>query len=295
MQAAIEQFLDYVSLERGLSVQTRQAYGLDLRTFATYLATIDEKKLNDVSREMILDFLMMEKDRGLASTSLARRLISIKIFFRYLFYEGVLPGNVTESMDSPQLWQLLPDILTHAEVERLLQTPPLDTIYGRRDRAILELFYATGLRVSELAFLKLENLHLEDGFIRCIGKGNKERVIPVNLPSIELVLIYVQEYRPLQVKDDKDRTVFLTRFQKGFTRQGLWKKIRLYALAAGIGKTVSPHTLRHSFASHLLSNGAPLRIIQEMLGHADIGTTQIYTHVDQAQLLAVHQKFHPRA
>ena len=295
MQVLLDQFLDYVLLERGLSAHTRDAYGADLERFLKHLRGASVRSLNSVTRNHILSFLMDEKERGIATTSIARRLVAIKVFFRYLAQEGLLKENVTEAMDSPKLWKVLPDALSYEEVERLLLQPDATNPLGVRDRAILETFYGSGLRVSEICGLTLDGLQSEAGYLRCVGKGNKERVVPVSNTALQSVEQYLGEVRPLHTQDDDMRILFLTRRGTGFSRKGMWKLIKQHARDAGIGKNVTPHTLRHSFATHLLSNGAPLRIIQEMLGHADIATTQIYTHVDSSRLKSVHEQFHPRA
>jgi len=295
MNALLESFLDYISLERGLSINTRKAYKDDIRQFLDWLAGKGVTTLNLVSRKQILDHLMMMKNKGMKTSSISRHLVSIKVFFRYLQQEGLLSRNVTDTMDSPQLWKILPDTLSPKEVDALLAVPNISKPLGLRNRAMLELFYASGLRVSELANLKLNDLHLEEGYIRCIGKGHKERVIPAGDEARRLVNRYLEEVRPLLCDNPHLQQVFVSRNGNGLTRQRLWQIIKECTRKAGIMKNVTPHTLRHSFASHLLANGAPLRVIQEMLGHADISTTQIYTHINPDRLKSVHQKFHPRA
>lgn len=295
MLALVDQFLDCISLERGLSENTRLAYGADLRGFAAHLKQRGLGSVNRVTRNHILDYLMAERDRGLSINSVSRRLVAIKVFFAYLQQEGILDRNVTEVMESPRLWRVLPGVLTLREVERLLQAPTDKTPRGIRDRALLEVFYACGLRVSELAGLQLDGLHFDAGYLRCRGKGNKVRVVPLGGQARQALRHYLDEARPTLLKTTPDDSVFLTYRGRGFSRKGIWVLIKNYARLAGISKPVSPHTLRHSFASHLLANGAPLRVIQEMLGHVDIATTQIYTHVDQGRLRAVHARFHPRA
>ena len=295
MNALLESFLDYISLERGLSINTRKAYADDIRQFLDELAAKGVSSLNQVSRKQILDHLMSMKARGMSTNSISRHLVSIKVFFRYLQQEGMLGKNVTDTMDSPRLWKILPDTLSEKEVGLLLAAPDLRKPLGVRDRAMLELFYASGLRVSELANLQLSDLHVDDGYIRCIGKGRKERVIPVGDESIRLMRRYLEEVRPMLCENPHIQNVFVTKREKGLCRQRLWQIIKKYTKEAGIMKNVTPHTLRHSFASHLLANGAPLRVIQEMLGHADIATTQIYTHVESDRLKSIHQQFHPRA
>lgn len=295
MRALVEQFLDYIQLERGLSPNTRASYALDLDAFLAYLAKRKVTSINDVTRPLILDFLMEEKDRGLKSNSIARRMVAIKVFFRYLVSEGLLQRDVTETMESPRLWKVLPDTLTLKEVERLLEAPKLRGRYRLRDGAVVEILYGTGLRISELAHLNLDDLHFEAGYLRCMGKGRKERVVPLGGAAVTALKDYLADERPALVKDPSEHAVFLSRRGRPFSRKTLWVLIKNLARAAAIRKNVTPHTLRHSFASHLLANGAPLRIIQEMLGHSDIATTQIYTHIDSGRLQAVHSKYHPRA
>ncbi len=295
MNVLIDQFLDYLTLELGLSANTREAYGADLLSFCSFLNKIKVKSFNDVTRQHILDYLMAEKERGLGLNSISRRLVAIKMFFRYMQRENMLAKNITDVMDSPHLWRVLPGVLSVAEVDRLLNVPAENDRIAVRDKAMLELMYATGLRVSEVAGLQLHDIHFDDGYVRCIGKGMKERVIPFGDKAHDSLRRYINEVRDSFKKDPYEQTVFLTYRGTPFSRKGIWKNIKKYALKAGITKNVSPHTLRHSFASHLLANGAPLRVIQEMLGHSDISTTQIYTHVDQGRLRSVHSEFHPRA
>jgi len=296
VNALIDQFLDYVAFERGLSENTREAYAADLKSFSKFLASAKMPSFNEVQRKHILDYLMAEKGRGLSLNSVSRRLVAIKVFFSYLQREGLLARNVTEVMDSPRLWKVLPVVLSMKEVERMLKMPSGKGRIPLRDKALLELLYATGLRVSEVTELTVDDIHFDEGYVRCMGKGSKVRIVPFGEKARRCLKVYISGGRPLFAGDrSADPQVFLTYRGKKFTRKGVWKLIRTYARRAGIDKQVSPHTLRHSFASHLLANGAPLRVIQEMLGHADIATTQVYTHVDQGRLRAVHSRFHPRA
>ncbi len=295
MLALVNQFLDYLTLERGLSKNTRQAYAFDLKQFAAFLDKQGIQSLNALTRKDIQAFLMAEKKRGLAGTSMARALVAIKVFFRYLLQEGLLNLDVTETMESPTLWKSLPTSLTMKETERLLETPDTSKPLGIRDRALLETFYGTGMRVSELAALTLDDLHFDSGYIRCMGKGRKERVIPIGKTAQRAITEYLERIRPIHLKEATCRQIFLTRSGKPFSRSGLLKLVKTYSHKAGLAKNVHPHTLRHTFATHLLSNEAPLRVIQEMLGHADIGTTQIYTHVDSTRLKNIHHKYHPRS
>ena len=295
MIALVDQFLDYVSFECGLSPKTREAYGADLKSFSQFAQAAGVHTAREVTRKLLLSYLHHERDRGLSMNSVARRLVAVKVFFRYLVREGLLAKDVTAVMESPRLWKVLPGTLSVKEVDLLLGSVRGTDDYSVRDRSMMELLYATGLRVSELADLKIEDLHLNDGYLRCMGKGSKVRVTPVGGQAKARVEDYFRDVRPRLLGGKTSRHVFLTRRGVKFSRKGLWKLIRQHALRAGITKKVSPHTLRHSFASHLLANGAPLRVIQEMLGHADIATTQIYTHVDQNRLKSVHDQFHPRA
>jgi integrase/recombinase XerD len=295
MNAAVDQFLDHVSFERGLSKNTRSAYSADLRRLVTFLEARRIHSFNDVTRRHLLDFMMAEKDRGSGVNTIARRLVAIKVFFAFMQKEGLLSRNEAEAMDSPKVWKNLPGVLNVKEVDRLMEAPSGDDSMSIRDKAMLELFYATGMRVSEVADLRQDSINLEEGYLRCTGKGSKVRVVPFGGKAREQLRRYLSDSRPKLAGDKMSPQVFLTRRGKGFSRKGLWKLIKIYARSAGITKRVYPHTLRHSFASHLLANGAPLRVIQEMLGHADIATTQIYTHVDEGRLRSIHAKFHPRA
>lgn len=296
MHVLVEQFLDFLTLERGLSPRTREAYASDLARFTSHLGRIGISSVNALKREHILGFLLAEKKAGLVPASLARRLVAVRVFLRHLQNEGLISQNVTDSMDSPKLWKNLPVTLTPREADALLQAPDIEKKAGLRDRAMLETLYGAGLRVSELCSLKLSDLHLDSGYVRCIGKGNKERIVPLGRPASAAIRQYLDEDRPGLAKQSEDEQhVFLSRRGTAISRKTVWQLIRKHALSAAVGKNVSPHTLRHSFATHMLANDAPLRVIQEMLGHADIATTQIYTHVDPSRLKGIHARFHPRA
>ncbi len=295
MNAEIAQFLDHVAYERGLAENTRLAYGQDLAALADHLAKQGVTQAKSLTRRHVLEFLAAQQRAGLAIATLARRLVAIKVFLGYLQYEGVLDVNVAEVMRSPHPWQRLPNVLTPDEVARLVAVPVGDGWQAVRDRAILETFYGCGLRVTELASLTIADLQLDAGFLRCTGKGGKQRVVPVGQCAVQALTRYLAEARPRLARGPDATSLFLSRQRAPFSRQGLWKLILRLAREAGLGGRVTPHTLRHCFASHLLANGAQLRVIQEMLGHADIATTQIYTHVDSGRLLDVHRRFHPRA
>jgi len=295
MNPLVEQFLDYLSLERGLSPNTRAAYASDLRDFISHLEKGGDAAFNRLTRDRIGDYLLDLREAGRRTTTLARRLVAVKVFLRYLAREGLLAASVAESMDAPRLWQMLPGTLTPREVERLLLQPDVRKPLGLRDRALLETLYGAGLRVSEATGLTLDDLHLAEGYLRVFGKGRKERLVPVGEAARNWIEKYVADARPLLLgAGDDSRILFVNRRRRPLGRKWVWRLVGAYARKAGIARHVKPHTLRHSFASHLLANNAPLRIIQEMLGHADIATTQIYTHVEPARLKTIHEKFHPR-
>ncbi|MBM3243993.1 MAG: site-specific tyrosine recombinase XerD, partial [Candidatus Omnitrophica bacterium] len=234
------------------------------------------------------------KDEGIAANSVARRLAAIRMFHRFLARERILKSDPSTLVDSPKLWKKVPDTLTINEIESLIAQPNLRYVLGIRDRAILETMYATGMRVSEVVNLKKDNVNLGVGFLRCIGKGNKERVIPLGKKAIAGIERYLKLSRPKLLKNKESEYLFISRFGKKISRQSFWKIIKKYAKAARIKKAIKPHTLRHSFATHLLEHGADLRSVQEMLGHSDISTTQIYTHVNKDRLKSIHKQFHPR-
>lgn len=295
MQAALAQFLDHIAYERGLAKNTRRAYAADLHVFTAFLAAQGVQVFNAVTRPQVVAFLEQQRRLGMSVTTLARRLVAIKVLFSYLQAEGLLDKNITEALHAPKLWRNLPGLLSPAEAGRLVESAAGDAPRTVRNRAILELFYGCGLRVSELASLKLDDVQADDGFVRCTGKGNKQRVVPLGACAADAVRRYLAEVRPKLAKHPGEACLILTQQGRGFSRQGLYKMICQAAREAGLSGRVTPHTLRHCFASHLLANGASLRAIQDMLGHASIATTQIYTHVDQDRLIAVHRQFHPRA
>ena len=291
----IRLFLDSQSLEKGLSRNTLLAYGRDLRRYAAYLERKQIASPANVSRREILNFLLQEKDRRLEPASIARVLVAIRMFHRFLAEEGKIPENVTDALESPKLWKRLPNYLTIAEVERLLRAPNARRVQGIRDRAVLELMYATGVRASEVTMLKLSSLDFQDGVVRVLGKGSKERLVPMGRAARESVRRYIARGRPQWARrSESGDALFVTRRGGAMSRQSIWAILKKYARTSGLGKKVYPHVLRHSFATHLLENGADLRVVQELLGHADIVTTQIYTHVDKSRLKGIHQKFHPR-
>lgn len=296
MQHLIDAFLDHLAIERGLAVNTREAYRTDLGQFMSYLHRRGVTQINQVQREHLTDHLLDRRQTGLTPRSLARHLAAIRMFCRFLVRERLLAADVSQTIDTPRLWQTLPHTLDYAEVDQLLAAPKTHTKLGVRDKAMLELMYATGLRVSEVSRLRLSELNLAAGFLRTIGKGSKERIVPVGRQAVDWVQRYLQKSRPHFGRGPTTRgEVFLSTRGGPLSRQTIWHHIKKYARAAGIAKNITPHTLRHSFATHLLNNGGDLRVIQEMLGHASVATTQIYTHVDQSRLKETHYRFHPRS
>lgn len=295
MHGLLHNFTDDLLLERGLSANTVSAYSSDLLFFLAFLENFGIADIAQVKRDHILDFLEEEKSSGRAISTIARRLVAIRIFFRWLANEKAIASDITEVMDSPRFWKLLPEFLSLTEVESLLGAFKGRSPLELRNRALLELLYASGLRVSELTDLRLDGVDFQQGVLRVIGKGRKERAVPFGKSAARSLSRYLENGRP--VLDPSGRAVqfFLSKSGVALTRARVWVLVKEAALRAGIGKNLYPHLLRHSFATHLLSNGADLRVIQEMLGHADIATTQIYTHTDAVRLRKTHQNFHPRA
>lgn len=294
MTKLITQFLDYLSIEKGLSQNTVKSYRQDLVKFADYLNSRNVKAIKEVTKHDISKYLYFLKDRGLSSSSISRNLVAIKMFYRFLVSERIVKEDAAGILESPRLLHSLPEVMDITEVTRMLEIPDTRNLLGTRDRAALELMYATGMRVSEMVELKLDNLNLDVGFMRCVGKGGKERIIPVGKEAESALKRYLKKTRPKLCSRSEDRHIFLSRLGRKISRQSFWKMLKKYARLAGIKRNITPHTLRHSFATHLLEKGADLRSVQEMLGHADISTTQIYTHINKARLKGIHKKYHPR-
>ncbi|MFZ5826318.1 MAG: site-specific tyrosine recombinase XerD [Bacillota bacterium] len=294
MNNLIHEFINYLSVERGLAMNTLESYGRDLRQYSQFLQG-DESNLDAVSRSTILNYLLFLQKQGKATATIARRLAALKAFYQFLVREKRIKADPTANLESPKLEKRLPRVLTVGEVERLLAQPDSGQPSGLRDRAMLELLYATGIRVSELVSLNTADVNLETGYIRCAGKGSKERVVPLGSLAIQSVRAYLEQGRGRLVKERDEAALFVNHHGHRLTRQGFWKIVKKYADDARIDKEITPHTLRHSFATHLLENGADLRSVQEMLGHADISTTQIYTHVTKGRLKEVYARTHPRA
>ncbi|PIP18762.1 MAG: site-specific tyrosine recombinase XerD [Candidatus Omnitrophica bacterium CG08_land_8_20_14_0_20_41_16] len=294
MKELIDTFLNYLSVERGLSNNTIIAYREDLNKYLDFMEKNHIEVLSKIAKDNITDFMLSQRDDGIAPNSVARRLAAIRMFHRFLARERILKTDPSTLIDSPKLWKRVPDTLTVNEVEALIVQPDARDRQGIRDRAILETLYATGMRVSEAVNLKKDNVNLDIGFLRCVGKGNKERIIPLGKKAIVSITRYFKASRPKFLKDKQSEFLFVSRFGKKISRQSFWKLIKKYAKLARIKKPIKPHTFRHSFATHLLERGADLRSVQEMLGHADISTTQIYTHINKDRLKSVHKQFHPR-
>ncbi len=294
MKQYIDEFINYLAVERGLANNTLLAYGRDLAKYERYFEEKNIQEPSHVKRDDITDYMYYEKNEGLSANSICRSLAAIKMFHRFLVRERLVQEDPTHLVETPKLWKRIPGVLTSAEVEAMINAPKGWKWQAVRDRAILELFYASGMRVSELSNLSLENINLDVGYVRCTGKGRKERIVPIGNKAKEAVRKYCETARTKLVKYPMTMELFLSRLGKRISRQSLWSIIKLYARVAGIKKEIKPHTLRHSFATHLLQHGADLRSVQEMLGHSDISTTQIYTHVDKERLKSIHKEFHPR-
>ncbi len=284
-------YLNYLAVEKGLARNTLESYGRDLRKYFDFLRNKDHRQ---VAQNDVRSFLARLSEEGMASPSVARNLAAVRGFHKYLLIDGLAVADPAGVVETPRGWQRLPKTLSSAEVEALLGQPDSATTIGLRDKAMLELLYATGLRVSELVGLQRDDINLERGFVLVIGKGAKERVVPLGDVAATAVRSYMDRARPLLLKGGETGALFISGRRRQITRQMFWERIRHYVRKAGITRPVSPHTLRHSFATHLLDNGADLRSVQAMLGHADISTTQIYTHVSRERLKKIHEKHHPR-
>ncbi|MBS9338095.1 site-specific tyrosine recombinase XerD [Fructobacillus sp. M2-14] len=294
LPAEMEDYLRDVQIDRGLSKNTITAYHQDLLTFTKFLEK-KHKKLQDVDHLLVLTFLNELRSLGRANSSVARMVTTLRKCFAYLKKEGMVAHDPMQTIKPPKKAQHLPAVLTVEEVDTLLDLPDVTKPLGLRNKALLELMYATGLRVSELVGLTLADLHLDLALIQTIGKGDKERIIPVGEVAIDWLKRYLRDSRPFLLKGQKSDQIFLNDHGRSLSRQGVWQIIKKLVEQAGIKKDVSPHTLRHSFATHILENGADLRIVQELLGHSDISTTQIYTHISKGRLTQVYDEFHPRA
>ena len=290
----LDRFGDFLTLEKGTSPLTLEAYRRDVGRLVEYARAKGATAPLDVTSKLLREFVYHLKDLGLSPSSIRRNVSAVRTYFRFLMSDGIVARDPSERLETPKKWRTLPDVLTVEEISRLLAAPTLDDPLAFRDRAMLELAYGAGLRVSEWITVGVKDLLLEDKLVRVFGKGSKERLVPIGRSAIGAVATYVRELRPRLEKGGGKGVLFLNARGEPLTRMGAWKILRRYVERAGIQKAVSPHTLRHSFATHLLERGADLRAVQEMLGHADISTTQIYTHVDREYLRQVHKQYHPR-
>lgn len=290
----IDTFLAYLRLEKTLSENTAEAYRYDLQRLASFLNQHRIEKVNDISADILSRYIQLLYDIGFASTSIQRTISSMRSYFAFIASEGEITEDPTELLESPRSVRNLPEVLLVEEIERIFNVIDINKTGGIRDRAMLETLYATGMRVSELLSCTEEQILWDEGLVRVYGKGSKERIVPIGEIALHWIKEYYQSERHLFAKPHSDSTIFLNVRGKALSRMGIWKIIQSHVKAAGIKKSVSPHTFRHSFATHLLEGGADLRTVQEMLGHANIVTTEIYTHVDREYLREVHRSFHPR-
>ncbi len=294
MEQFLDQFLHYLIVEKGLSKNTLEAYSHGLTRFLNHLREKGVREIGEVEKFHIRGFLLALRKKNLSTKTIVRNLVAIRTFFRFLIEEGILETNPVEELESPKVEKTLPEILTLKEIEQILEQPNLQTPLGMRDRAMLEMLYATGMRVSELTHLPTHQVNLEGGYVLLYGKGSKERIVPLGSEAMKWVALYLKTARGILAKGKESPSLFINRSGKGMSRQRFWKSLKDYARRAGLRKRITPHLLRHSFASHLLEGGADLRSVQMMLGHVDISTTQIYTHVTGERLKKVHRQYHPR-
>ncbi|HSL93785.1 MAG TPA: site-specific tyrosine recombinase XerD [Bacillota bacterium] len=295
MEKELEYYLDYLDVERGLAANTVESYGRDLRQFLEFLQQQKYTSWGAVKKNRVLIYMEKLMKSGKSGSTVSRSLAAMRSFFKFLAAEGYIEIDPTLDLDTPRAGKRLPTVLSLNEVELLLQSPDTSTPAGMRDKAMLELLYATGMRVSELIGLAVQDVNLDSGFVRCLGKGNKERLVPLGSVAARALREYLAGARHTMLRNRDVKTLFVNHHGRQMTRQGFWKLLKKQALEAHIRGEITPHTLRHSFATHLLENGADLRAVQEMLGHADISTTQIYTHVTRSRMREVYERAHPRA
>ncbi len=294
MEVLVQNFVDFLENEKGLSDNTLQSYSRDIQQYMSYLQEINIPNIENVNKTTVIAYLLYLQKKGRATSTISRNLASIRSFYQYLYKIDMIEQDPTQNLESPKVEKKLPQILSTQEVELLLDQPKCVDLKGYRDKAMLELLYATGIRVSELISLNLDDINLEMGFVKC-KKGNKERVIPLGSMAVTSIKEYIKKARSMMILNPSEQALFVNCNGRRLTRQGFWKIIKLYKNQAKINKEITPHTLRHSFAAHLLENGADLRSIQEMLGHSDISSTQIYAQLTKNKIKEVYQKTHPRA
>ncbi|HEY5545850.1 MAG TPA: site-specific tyrosine recombinase XerD [Gemmatimonadaceae bacterium] len=290
----VERFDDFLSLEHGSATRTREAYRRDVLRLASYAVSKSARAPAQLTPAHLRDFVYHLKDVGLSPSSIRRTIAGLRTWFGFLVAEGVIPGDPSDRLELPKRWQTLPEVLSPDEVTALLAAPSQDDAMYYRDRAMLELAYGAGLRVSEWTTVTVRDVHLDERLVRVLGKGSKERLVPFGRSAAAAIAIYLRELRPRLERGGGKGILFLNARGEPLSRMGAWTILRKHVGRAGIEKAVTPHTLRHSFATHLLEGGADLRAVQEMLGHADVSTTQVYTHVDREYLRSVHKQFHPR-
>lgn len=290
----LDPFLSYLEAECGMSANTVSAYRNDLQQFITWCEAQRIPSVVAVNLETLSQFLQHLHDRGLQPSTIARRIVALKMFFRYLVLEEIIAESAMEMLSSPKLWQYLPTVLSPESIDRLLDAPGWEDAFPLRDRAVLAVLYATGCRASEISGLRLTDIKLEQRFCRCLGKGNKERIVSLTPVAVAAVERYLEQERPKMVRTREQDYLFVSRTGRALTRINIWQLVKRYALRVGVKGKISPHTLRHSFATHMLAGGAEIRALQEMLGHASIRTTQIYTQVEHSRLKSIHSKCHPR-
>jgi integrase/recombinase XerD len=291
----LERFDDFLALERGNAERTREAYRRDVERLVTWSTSRSIARPADIAPVHLREFVYHLKDAGLSASSIRRNIAGLRTWFGFLAAEGIIPVDPSDRLELPKRWRTLPEVLTRDEVASLLKAPDQDDPLYYRDRAMLELAYAAGLRVSEWVSLLTKDVRMDEGLVRVRGKGSKERLVPFGRAALSAIAIYLRELRPRLERGEGKGVLFLNARGRPLSRMGAWKILRRHVEAAGITRPVSPHTLRHSFATHLLEGGADLRAVQEMLGHADVSTTQIYTHVDREYLRSVHRQYHPRS
>ncbi len=290
----INDFLTYLAAEAGLSTNTTLAYGRDLKGFSEYCDQHGVCAIQDLTPDIIHQYQQFLSKSSVGENTIKRFIVSVRMFLRFAVGRNIIEDDFSGFLETPKLWHRLPIVCSKEQVIRLLDSPDSASAYYLRDKAILELLYATGTRASELSSLKLESLNLKIGYLRCLGKGSKERIVPIGKVAIDYVGRYIDQLRPELFSDESDSWLFLSRTGRRLGRIDIWRLVKKYARLAGMPKNITAHTLRHCFATHLLSGGAGIRTVQELLGHVDIATTQIYTHVDNERLRSLHKKFHPR-
>ncbi|HWL08776.1 MAG TPA: site-specific tyrosine recombinase XerD [Planctomicrobium sp.] len=290
----VQPFLHYLEAECGMSRNTVAAYRVDINQFITWFDAEQLNSVLEVNLQLLAGFVEVLHSRDLKATTIARRLVALKMFFRYLVLEGIVAESTVELLSSPKLWKYLPTVLSPEMVDQLMENPNWSDAFPLRDRAVLAMLYATGCRASEVSGMTVMSLNLEQNFCRCLGKGNKERIVSLNPIAIRCIQNYLSRERPKMVRLHDSGSLFVTRTGRSLTRINIWHLVKKYSRRSGCGPKISPHTLRHSFATHMLAGGAEIRALQELLGHASIRTTQIYTQVDHSRLKAIHAKFHPR-